>query len=426
MKKTDGRKKMKVFLIASLVLFLLLMLPVVFSTLRFKDALVFFLFVEFLLGLLMLTSFKAKKSTKEKGGQYKSAQKQNRGSREWLDAIIFAIIAATLIRMFLIEAFTIPTPSMEKSLLVGDYLFVSKISYGPKTPNTPLSFPFAHHTLPFSENTKSYLEWIKLPYYRLPGFSRIKNNDIVVFNYPMEDFRPVDKRENYIKRCVAIPGDTLQVINKKLFINSNEAEMPEKMQFTYDVKTDGSSFNPKVLKKLHITGGRRISNRGDYQFPLTSKAAEKIKKFVNIRKVKVNCDPKEFYADYIFPSDPIFQFNRDNFGPIVIPQKGNTINLTIKNLPIYKRLISIYEDNDLEVKGDKIYINGQEVTTYTFGMDYYFMMGDNRDESSDSRFWGFVPEDHIVGKAVLIWFSTDKDGTWFNKIRWNRLFTFIK
>ena len=414
MKLSVNKKKIKVFLVSSLVLFLLLMLPVVFSALRFKDALIFFLFAEFLLGLLILTSSKTKKSAKK------------RGTREWVDAMIFAVIAATLIRMFLIEAFTIPTPSMEKSLLVGDYLFVSKISYGSKTPNTPLSFPFSHHTLPFTENTKSYLEWIKLPYYRLPGYSRIKNNDIVVFNYPMEDFRPVDKRENYIKRCVAISGDTLQVINKQLFINGKEAEMPGKMQYTYDVKTDGNSFNPIVLKKLDVTEGGRISNRGDYRFSLTSEAVEKIKKFVNVRQVKAVCEPKKSYADYIFPFDPKFQFNKDNFGPIVIPQKGKAINLTINNLPIYKRLISVYENNELEVRDDKIYINGQEATTYTFEMDYYFMMGDNRDNSADSRFWGFVPEDHIVGKAVLIWFSTDKDGTWFNKIRWKRLFTFIK
>ena len=406
--------KKKIFFISSIVLFILLMLPVVFSTLRFNDALIFFAFAEFLLGLLMLTSFKAKKSAKKKG------------SREWLDAIIFAVIAATLIRMFLIEAFTIPTPSMEKSLLVGDYLFVSKISYGPKTPNTPLSFPFAHHTMPLTESTKSYFEWIHLPYYRLPGFSKIKNNDVVVFNYPMEDFRPVDKRENYIKRCVAIPGDSLQVINKKLFINGKEAQMPVNMQYTYDVKTDGGTFNPIVLKKLYITEGGRISNRGDFRFSLTSEAAEKISTFANVTEVKQVCEPKEYYADYIFPHDPGFQFNKDNFGPIQIPQKGKTINLTTGNLPIYKRLISIYEDNDLEVKGDKIYINGVETTSYTFIMDYYFMMGDNRDNSADSRFWGFVPEDHIVGKAVLIWFSTDKEGTWFNKIRWSRLFTFIK
>lgn len=412
------KKKMKTFLISSIVLFILLMLPVMFSTLRFKDALIFFAFTEFLLGLLMLTSFKAKKTSGKK--------EEKKGAREWVDAIIFAVIAATLIRMFLIEAFTIPTPSMEKSLLVGDYLFVSKISYGSKTPNTPLSFPFSHHTLPFTESTKSYLEWIKLPYYRLPGYTRIKNNDIVVFNYPMEDFRPVDKRENYIKRCVAIPGDTLQVINKQLFINGKEAEMPGRMQYTYDVKTDGNSFNPKILKKIHVTEGGKISNRGDYRFSLTSEAAEKIKKFVNVRQVKAVCEPKKSYADYIFPFDPYFQFNKDNFGPIVIPQKGKTINLTIKNLPIYKRLISIYEDNELEVRDEKIYINGEVTTAYTFKMDYYFMMGDNRDNSADSRFWGFVPEDHIVGKAVLIWFSVDKNGKWFNKIRWDRLFTFIK
>ncbi|MFH1320513.1 MAG: signal peptidase I [Bacteroidota bacterium] len=418
--KKYSKKKMKVFTIGSLIIFILLMLPVAFSTLRFRDAIIFFLFSVFMWALLILIT-RTKKSGKKK---------RRGGIIEWVDAIIFAVIAATLIRMFFIEAFTIPTPSMEKSLLVGDFLFVSKISYGAKTPNTPLSFPFAHHTLPFTENTKSYLEWIKMPYYRIPGFSKIKNNDVVVFNYPMDAdpplSRPVDKCENYIKRCVGIPGDTLQVINKILFINGSEAAPPEKMQFTYDVKTDGSSFNPKVLEKMDVTEGGRTSNQGDYRLVLTDEAVKKVRKFSNVRQIKPICEPKEFYANYIFPSDTHFQFNKDNFGPIVIPQKGTTINLTIDNLPLYLRLITVYENNKLEVKDEKIFVNGVETTTYTFKMDYYFMMGDNRDNSADSRFWGFVPEDHIVGKAVFIWFSINKKGTWFNKIRWGRLFSTIK
>ncbi|MDP6909553.1 MAG: signal peptidase I, partial [Flavobacteriales bacterium] len=249
--------------------------------------------------------------------------------KEWFDAIVFAVIAATIIRLFLIEAYTIPTSSMEKSLLVGDFLFVSKVSYGPRIPNTPLAFPFAHHTLP-GTNAKSYLEWIKLPYWRLPGFSSIENNDVVVFNYPMEGFRPVDKRENYIKRCVGIPGDKLEVRDRVLYVNGEMADKPEMMQYSYNVKTDGSGFNPKVLKKFDITEGGRVSNQGDFTLTMTSGAMESISKFKNVKQVEPSIAEKGSYAEYIFPnSDPELQSNKnkkffwnvDNFGPIVIPQK---------------------------------------------------------------------------------------------------------
>lgn len=346
--------------------------------------------------------------------------------REWTDAIVFAVIAATIIRTFFIEAYTIPTSSMEKSLLVGDFLFVSKVSYGPRIPMTPIAFPFAHHTMPMTESTPAYLDWIKLPYYRLPGFSKIKNNDVVVFNYPMEDFRPVDKQENYIKRCVGIPGDKLEIRNEVLFVNGVAAEKPERMQFMYHVKTDGSDFNPKALKQLDITEGGRASNMGDFRIPLTKESFEKMKGFANVVSIDSMYEKNGEYADYIFPHDPNIPWNVDNYGPIEIPKKDGAIALTIRNISIYKRAIETYEHNKVEIKNNKIYINDKEANSYSFKMDYYFMMGDNRHNSADSRFWGFVPEDHIVGKAVFIWLSLDQnEKNLFKKIRWNRLFRFI-
>jgi len=406
------KRQRKIFLIGSACLLFICFIPVAFTSFGATTAAVLLGIGESLLYLLIITSVRS-------GKEKKSAV------REWADAIIFAVIAATLIRMFILEAFTIPTPSMEKSLLVGDFLFVSKISYGPRIPNTPLSFPFAHHTLPLTESTKSYLDWIQLPYFRIPGYSNIKNNDVVVFNYPIEDFRPVDKRENYIKRCVGIPGDELKVINKKLYINGEVADMPEKLQLSYHVRTDGSTLNPKALEKMDITEGGLVSNQGDYRLSLTSENVERIKGYVNVKEVTPICDPEDSYEPYIFPFDSGMTFNKDNFGPIVIPRRGVTVELTKDNISIYKRLITVYEGNTLNIDNGKIFINGNEVTTYTFNMDYYFMMGDNRDNSADSRFWGFVPEDHIVGKAVLIWFSIDKNGSWFSKVRWSRLFSFI-
>lgn len=361
--------------------------------------------------------------------------KQKGFVREWVDAIVFAVIAATIIRLFLIEAYTIPTSSMEKSLLIGDFLFVSKVSYGPRIPNTPIAFPFAHHTMPGTRSMKSYSEWIKLPYFRLPGFTSIKNNDVVVFNYPMEGFRPVDKRENYIKRCVAIPGDVLEVKERELYINNALADKPEKMQYSYDVRTDGTGFNKRVLRKYDITEGGRVSNRGDFTLTMTDQARESISELNNVQSVEPSIAEKGIYAEYIFPnSDPElkstkskkFFWNVDNFGPITIPKKGETVELTAENLPIYERIIAFYEHNDLKIEEETIYINGIESTSYTFQMDYYFMMGDNRHNSADSRFWGFVPEDHIVGKAVFIWLSIDKDATnFFEKVRWGRIFNLI-
>lgn len=380
---------------------------------------------------------------------------------EWIDAIIFAVIAASFIRMFFIEAYTIPTSSMEKSLLVGDYLFVSKTAYGPKTPNTPLSFPFVHNTMPLTTGTKSYVEWIKSPYKRLAGFGKIKNDDVVVFHFPEGDTvainipaqsyyqltrmygrdrvwsdkrnfgevisRPVDKRENYIKRCVAIPGDEIKMERGQLFVNGQPQKSIAGMQHNYIVKTNGTSLNPKALEKLNIAvADRETFSSEQYMFPLTEENVAKMKEFANVTAVEKLIEEPGKWDQNIFPSDKNYQWNVDNFGPITIPAKGKTVQLTIDNLSIYNRIISVYENNKLEVNGAEIKINGEVAKSYTFKLDYYWMMGDNRHNSADSRYWGFVPEDHVVGKAKFIWLSMDKDKNFPAKIRFGRMFRSIK
>ncbi len=380
---------------------------------------------------------------------------------EWIDAIIFAVIAATFIRLFFIEAYTIPTSSMEKSLLVGDYLFVSKTAYGPKTPNTPLSFPFVHNTMPLVKNKKSYVEWIKRPYNRMAGFGKVKNDDVVVFHFPEGDTvalnlqnqsyyalvraygrdriwsdernfgkiiaRPVDKRENYIKRCVGIHGDEIKMVRGQLFVNGKPQEKIPGMQQEYSIETNGSSLNPKALERLNIAeADRGIVSGSQYIFPLTEENAKNLKDFANVTKVEEMIQSPENWDRSIFPWDERYPWNVDNFGPITIPAKGQTVQLTAENLPLYTRVIKVYEDNDLEVSGNTIKINGETATSYTFKMDYYWMMGDNRHNSLDSRFWGFVPEDHVVGKAKFIWLSLNKDKSFPANIRIKRMFSGIK
>lgn len=368
------------------------------------------------------TRYLGKSATDEFRKQY--PYKKSAG-REWADAIIFAVIAATLIRSFLLEAYTIPTGSMEKSLLIGDFLFVSKINYGPRVPMTPIAFPFAHHTMPVI-GTKAYWDGIELPYYRLPGFEKIERRDVVVFNYPMEADppfnRPVDKRENYIKRCIAIPGDTLRIIHANVYVNGKLSEKPTFSEKHYIVTSDGTDFNPQTLLDMDIEA-QRISET-QFEFNMTRQQAEEIKNWANVKSVQEYIkEPSDYNPQFgIYPSDPHFKWNEDNFGPIVVPRRGLTIKLDSTNLAIYKRAITVYEHNTLEQRGGQLYINGKPASSYTFKMDYYWMMGDNRDNSLDSRFWGFVPEDHIVGKALFVWMSWNTNGTFLGKIRWNRIF----
>jgi signal peptidase I len=399
--------------------------------------------------------------------------------REWIDAGVFAVVAATLIRVFVFEAYTIPTGSMEKTLLVNDFLFVSKLTYGPRIPNTPLAIPFVHHTMPFF-NSKSYTEIIHLPYTRWFA-SPVKRNDVVVFNFPAGDTltkerdsqdpyydilqveemrqyqqlkgqianeaelkavskqkareivwtdytvvtRPVDKRENYIKRCVAIAGDTILIADGILYVNNQKAFISPTSATDYLVTTSGNTIlNDVDLREAGIRLNTDEMNPDFYQtgpnsfqINLTEPEVEILKKIpgVNVtRKLENTGDPR------IFPRDTAMKFwSTDEFGPLWIPKKGATIELTPLNIAFYKRAIKVYENNDWQERDGKIFINGQETTTYTFKMNYYWMMGDNRHRSQDSRFWGFVPEDHVVGSAWLIWMSWDKG------VRWNRMFRSI-
>jgi signal peptidase I len=401
-----------------------------------------------------------------------------RNALGWIEDILFALVAVYLINLFVFQNYQIPSPSLEKTLLVGDYLFVSKLSYGPRVPNTPVSFPLVQNTMPIL-NCKSYLDWPEWGYKRVRGLGSIKRNDIVVFNFPAGDtvalrvtnpdyyyliaehgrdvihrnsnvygeviYRPVDKRENYVKRCVGLPGDTLAVVNNQLFINGSAAENPEKLQFNYYVETNGSLLTEEHFRALDVSRSDRRSipvsaNRrlvsylnlksdgnGNfnpvYHLPLTAQAREKAAKIPIIKQVTI----EEDFWGIVYPIGYSTGWTRDNFGPVWIPQKGATIHLDERNLALYTRGIRNYENNRLEVEPNgTVLINGKPETSYTFKYDYYFMMGDNRHNSADSRAWGFVPEDHIIGKPIMIWLSLDKDHSLLNGgIRWKRMFRMV-
>lgn len=379
-------------------------------------------------------------------------RKKKTKSREWFDAILFAVIAATIIRVFFIEAYTIPTASMERSLLVGDFLFVSKVNYGARIPMTPIAFPFAHHTMPVT-GTKAYWDGVQWKYRRLPGLSDIKRNDVVVFNYPQGDTvaleyqdqdyyqmvrslgwkqvnsqftivtRPVDKRENYIKRCIGIAGDTVSMKNGLVYLNGKPEKLKNTGQIGYEVVFKSQDVNFGVFETFGFNVSEDISpmSQTSYQFTGTEPMMEKVRKLDFVQSVKELTEADQKRDGDIFPYDPNRNWNVDNFGPIILPKRGWTVKLDSATMPLYERSIRIYEGNKVEKSGKGWLINGVPADSYTFKMNYYWMMGDNRHKSADSRYWGFVPEDHIVGKALFIWMSYDTNGSFFNKIRWNRL-----
>jgi signal peptidase I len=406
---------------------------------------------------------------------WKKRHGKNSAFIEWLDALIFAVIAVSLINIFLFQNYRIPTPSMEKSLLVGDHLFVSKLAYGPRMPNTPIAFPFTQHTMPVTGG-KSWSDIVHWPYKRLKGTGKVKNNDPIVFNFPAGDtvvleqqetsyyeivrrraselkerdrytgtlkpdsyyqqaarkeirsqnnivYRPVDRRDNYVKRCIGIPGDSIYIKMGAVYVNGKLVPDNGTQQMNYIINTNGSPINPKAFERLGISkSDQNMMSASAYFMPLTKPNAEAISKFSNVTEVTPIYERPGEFAPHIFPYSPVFGWNEDNYGPIWIPKKGATVQLDTTNLCLYERIIDVYENNDLKVEGNTIYINGSPASSYTFKMDYYWMMGDNRDNSADSRFWGFVPEDHIVGKPKFIWLSIDKESQGLKKIRWNRMF----
>ncbi len=390
---------------------------------------------------------------------YKEGEERN-ALLEWLDAIIFAVVVVTFINTFFFQAFKIPSSSMESSLYTGDHLFVSKLAYGPKMPQTPLTIPFTHNVIGGKE---SYSTLIQSDYKRLKGFGHVETGDYVVFAFPHGDtvlvkdpaadyytyvrtlgrdytirkygpvkVRPSDKKDHYVKRCVASAGDTLEIRNGQVYVNSQAQEVWPGVQNSYTVVTDGQRINPVNLDKLGLNIRELWFHPelpGYPAMPLTAEMLEKIKAYPNVVSVEQNIDsyPPDFPDSYvtIFPFAENYRWTRDNFGPLWIPQKDAEVELTVANLPLYERIITAYEGNSLQVKDGAIYINGEETQSYTFKQDYYFMMGDNRHNSLDSRYWGFVPEDHIVGKPALIWLSIDGNKKFPNNIRWRRFFKFV-
>lgn len=386
-------------------------------------------------------------------------------AREWADAIVFAIVAATIIRTFVIEAYKIPTTSLEGSLLEGDFLFVSKLNYGARTPITPIAIPFFHHSISGNSNN-AYSKIVQLDYHRLPGFEKINRNDIVVFNYPGDAYqfpeRPVDKRENYVKRCVGLPGDILEIKNRELYVNGKLQPHFSKMQFAYNVYVnkplsmdvldnlkidwykdfkytnymDGMGGPSRPLEQLLAEFDDYLNSSRRFIILLNDEQLASMKKLPNIDSISnYNPTPEIYIGDTLtsalFPNDTMdmehggsirYRWDLDNYGPIPIPKKGQVITLTTDNIYFYYNIITTHEHNSFTMKNGSYIINGQPTTTYTIKQDYYWMMGDNRHNSADSRYWGFVPEDHIVGKPLFVWLSKDNFHSFFQSIRWNRLF----
>ena len=421
---------------------------------------------------------------------WKTAEGPVRFIMSWVDALVFSLVAVYFINLFLFQNYVIPSSSLEKSLLTGDYLFVSKVSYGPRIPQTPLTMPLTQHTLPLIQ-AKSYIEWPHWDYRRMKGLGKVQLNDIVVFNYPAGDTivtepayqsfdyygmvyslgqqiyeqnfadavnpanlnrqeqydyfkmiynlgrnyiannpntygsidsRPTDRRENYVKRCVGLPGQTLQIKNRIIYLDGKANKEPDNVQYTYYVKLKGN-LPDDFMHDLGISMEDLTSLNQNGYLPLTKKAAKALSARKDlVASVRLNTDQ---YVGDLYPLNAVTGWTRDNYGPVWIPQKGKSIRLNMDNIAVYERPIRIYEGNDLDVKNGHIYINGKIANSYTFKMDYYWMMGDNRHNSADSRYWGFVPEDHIVGKPIFIWWSSDPDRKGFEGVRWSRLFRWV-
>lgn len=355
--------------------------------------------------------------------------------QEWREAIVFAVVVATLIRWGTVEAFVIPTPSMENSLLVGEYLFVSKLHYGPRTPRTPLQIPLTHQKI-WGTEIPSYLEWIKLPSWRLPGISHVKREEVVVFNVPDLQMnegveRPIDLKTYYVKRCVGIPGDTIVIKDRALTANGKPLSSPPNMKFSYLV-TAREQITTRNLTKLGLDPddyyflGKTNDNRAIYKMFLTDVQLREIKNEPYILEAGDDYTTHDGPDSDIFPAAKNDAWNGDNYGPLVLPSEGLTIAVNDSTLGLYGETIQLYEHHEnASIKGGKLTIDGKNVTEYTFKQDYYFMMGDNRNNSLDSRYWGFVPADHIVGKPIFVWFSVDKHADLLHKIRWSRMFRLI-
>ncbi len=344
--------------------------------------------------------------------------------KEWGKAFFWAFLVAWLIRTLLIQGAFIPSQSMERTLLPGDFVFINKWSYGPRMPITPIAIPFMHQNMPFSNSTPAYLDWVSLPYWRIPGFGDINRQDVVVFNYPMELERPIDKRTYFVKRCVGLPGDSFQIQEKRVMINGQVIENKSDFQFLRHLKCS-TPLDQAWLDSLDVTEGGLVSNMLDYEFPLTDSLAKFFEKHPFVNTLSLRMEQAGDYQAYIFPHSRSFPWNNDFWGPIIIPAEGQKVMLNDTNIAIYERIIREYEHNKLSVSGGKIYINDEATTSYVFQQDYYFMMGDNRDYSADSRSWGFVPRDHIIGKAWLIFFSYNAFRSGTSHIRWNRIFKLI-
>jgi signal peptidase I len=336
---------------------------------------------------------------------------------DWIKALLIALLIALFLKVFIIETFTVPSTSMEKTLQPGDFIIVSKLNYGSRLPLTLLSMPFFGNSL--------YSKWIQLPFYRLPGFSDIKRNDVIAFNYPMDISIPIDKRIPFVKRCVALPGDTIEIINSHLFVNKKAQAEPENAEFNYSIKTNGKPLDEKKLSFWEISEGGPVDDLNNYVFNITRKIADSIKLMKNVKEIK-QCfeNPKTSYENY-FPYTSDYAWNNDNYGPLAVPKAGQVVKINKINIAVYNRIISVYEENKLGIRNDSIFINGKYAKTYKFKMNYYFMMGDNRQNSADSRAWGFVPENHIIGKAVLIGFSVNSSLGFFKGFRWGRFFKSI-